>query len=120
MTLYLDNTDFSTYVKKRGYSVSYKRILGPNSFTTLDGTYHEDVIAKKAIVDVPLNPLTAANLATLTDAVYKATSATFYDSETGVNVTKSVTASLSTASVIMTKGTTQYWGEELVLTLEEK
>jgi hypothetical protein len=31
-----------------------------------------------------------------------------------------VTASLSTASVVMTKGTTQYWGEELVLTLEEK
>jgi len=120
MTLFLDSADFSSYVKKRGYSVTYKKILGPNSFTTLDGTYHEDVIAKKAVVSVPLNPVTAVNLSTLTNAIYKASSATFYDPEVGADVTKSVFATLSTASVVMTKGATQYWGEELILTLEEK
>ena len=37
MTLYLDNNNFTSYVKNRGYTVAYKKVVGPNSFTTLDG-----------------------------------------------------------------------------------
>ena len=120
MTLYLDNTNFSTYVKNRGYTVAYRKVVGPNSFTTLDGKYHEDVIAKKAVVSVPLNPVNSSQLAALTAACYDAKKATFYDTEQGADVTRDVTATLSEVSVLMTKNGTQYWGTEILLTLEEK
>ena len=46
--------------------------------------------------------------------------ATFYDTEQGADVTRDVTATLSEVSVLMTKNGTQYWGTEILLTLEEK
>ena len=120
MTLFLDNVDYTTYVKNRGYAVAYRKVVGPNSFTTLDGTTHEDIIAKKAVVSVPLNQMNSTQLAALTAACYNAKRATFFDTESGGNVTKDVSASLSEVSVLMTKNGTKYWGTEILLTLEEK
>lgn len=120
MTLYLDSVDFSSYVKNRGYTVSYRKITGPNSYTTLDGTYYEDLIAKKAVVKIPLNPMTSAQLSTLTTACYNATKAKYYDTESGQDVTKDVIATLSEVAVLMTKNGTRYWGTEIMLTLEER
>lgn len=120
MILYLDNTDFTAYVKNRGYTVEYRKVIGPNSFTTLDGRDHEDIIKLKAVVSVPLNQMNSAKLATITAACHNAKGATFYDTESGTYVTRDVKAMLSEVSVLMTKNGTQYWGKEILLTLEEK
>lgn len=120
MTLFLDGAEYTDKVKRRGYSVFYKKVLGPNSFTTLDGTFHEDVLAKKSVVSVPLNPMTSEDLAAFTKAVHNVKVARFFDSETGMDITKTVSANLSVATVLMDKNGKKYWGDELTLTLEEK
>ena len=122
MNLYLGTTDIAEHIKYGGYSVGYNKILGPNSFTTLDGTYHEDVIAKKVVVVAALVPITSAELSAILVLCDNLTTATYLDTKTNTYVTANVTATVSMASVVINQNNALYWGDSngLILTLEEK
>ena len=121
MYLLLDSTDIMPYVKYGGYSVGHKKVLGPNSFTTLDGTYHEDVIAKKTIIQVALKPVTTDELTIVVNACEDISSATYFDTKTNAYKTINVIADVSIASVVINADTVLYWGgsDGIIITLEE-
>ena len=124
MTLRLDGANFSHLVPKRGYKVSYKKILGANSCYTLDGTYHEDVLAYKAVIEIELMPMKPEQLSALIAAVENCNQATYYDTKVGEDVTKNAIVALSPASLVMNSPGKVYWSNGLqngiVLTIEER
>lgn len=64
-TIKINGKDFTEYFTPTGYSVSYKKIRGPNSGYMQDGSYTDDVLAVKAIVTCTCMPLDETKLSTL-------------------------------------------------------
>ena len=124
MTLFIDNVDFSSYLPPRGYTVSYNKIVGDNSMTTLDGVYHEDVLAYKAVISTQLMPMTSEKLTDIMIACANCSTATYYDPKLGEVVTKFAIATLSPASVVMNNPAGTIWNNNttsgVMLTIEER
>ena len=124
MTLFIDNVDFSSYLPPRGYTVNYNKIVGDNSMTTLDGVYHEDVLAYKAVISTELRPMTSEKLTAIMIACANASTATYYDPKLGETVTKFVIATLSPASIVMNDMAGTIWNNNtssgVMLTIEER
>ena len=55
--IHINYVDYTSYVTRYGYGVSYQKVQGAGGGTMLDGSTTEDVIAVKAIITVPLMPL---------------------------------------------------------------
>lgn len=70
-----DCTDLFTPV---GYGVQYKKIMGNNSGYMLDGSYTEDVLARKAVVVLSCMPLQEADLSALLSNIYQDDYVTVY------------------------------------------
>lgn len=123
MILKIDGVDYSSYLPKRGYSVTYKPILGANSCYTLDGKYHEDILAYKAIITTELLPMTAVQLSAMINACENCQNATYFDTKTNAQATKEAKATLSTASLVFDAHSKQFWNDSLqsgvILTIEE-
>ena len=62
-----DCTDLFTPV---GYSVQYKKIMGNNSGYMLDGSYTEDVLAWKTVINLPCMPLKEMSLGSIISSIY--------------------------------------------------
>lgn len=124
MTLLIDSVDYSSYIPPRGYTVQYKKILGTNSCYTLDGTYHEDVLAYKAIVQTELLPMTSAQLSAIISACENCDNATYFDTRTNTIVTKKVIATLSQAAIVLNDPQRVIWNQStssgIILTIEER
>lgn len=124
MILKIDNNDFSSLVPKRGYQVSYKKVLGSNSCYTLDGTYHEDVLAYKATINIELKPMSPEVLSELTIAVENCEQATYHDTKTDSDVTKKAIVSLSPATLVINSENKIIWSNSensgITLTIEER
>jgi hypothetical protein len=124
MILKIDNKDYSHLVPRRGYKVGYKKVLGPNSCTTIDGTYHEDVLAHKAVINIELLPMTSEQLSELETSVENCELATYHDTKTGADVTKPVIVSLSPATLVVNYENKTVWSDSetsgVVLTIEER
>ena len=68
----INGIDFTSYVPRAGYSVSYKKVHGGAGGVTLAGSTTEDILAIKAIVTVPIIPVLGdAKIAALIDALYE-------------------------------------------------
>lgn len=124
MTLLIDSVDYSSYLPPRGYTVQYRKIMGANSVTTLDGTYHEDVLAYKAVIATELRPMTSAQLSAIATACKNCQKATYFDAMTNTSVTKDVIATLSSASLVMNDTANTIWNNNttsgVILTIEER
>lgn len=124
ITLFIDNIDFSSYLPPMGYTVNYKKIVGDNSMTTLDGVYHEDVLAYKAVISTQLKPMTSDKLKSVITACSNCNTATYYDPKTGEVVTKFAIATLSSASVVLNSSSNTIWNNNtssgVLLTIEER
>lgn len=124
MILKIDNKDFSNLVPRRGYQVAYKKVLGSNSCYTLDGTYHEDILAYKAVVDIELMPMSPDRLSELIIAVENCEDVTYHDTKTDSDVTKKVTVSLSPAKLVINTEHKVIWSNTessgISLTIEER
>lgn len=122
-TLNVDGVNYNQFMARRGYSVSYKKISGPNTCTTLDGKTHEDILAEKAIVTVSLKPLTTVNLATVLNAQSKKfVVVTYYDPKTQENKTVNMRVTTTAASIVIENTASLSWGAGgggSTLTLEE-
>lgn len=124
MILLIDSVEYSSLLPKKGYTVAYKKILGSNSCYTLDGKFHEDVLAYKAVINVDLNPMTTAQLANLTTAIKNCKNATYFDTMTNTVVTKEVNATLDSASLVFNTSNKAFWSatnrKGITLTIEER
>ncbi len=122
MYLTLDAYDIAPYIKANGYSISYKNVVGPNSFTTLDGVYHEDIIAKKAVISAALIPLATSVVSEIAQMCDTMVTATYFDSKTNDYITINAKATMSVATVVINKDSIYYWGgaDGIVITIEEK
>lgn len=124
MVLKIDSVDYSFLLPKKGYTVTYKKVLGANSCYTLDGKYHEDVLAYKAIITTELMPMTSTQLSDLVTAVKNCKNATYFDTMTNSVVTKEVIAILDSASLVFNAQNKIYWGDTnrkgITLTIEER
>jgi hypothetical protein len=123
MTLLIDSVDFSSYLPKHGYTVLYTPVLGPNSCYTLDGSFHEDVLAYKALVTTELKPMTPEQLAAITVACQNCKYATYLDTKTNQVVTKKAKATLSPATVVLNNPSQLLWNRDessgIIMTIEE-
>jgi hypothetical protein len=123
MILKIDGKDYSHLVPRRGYQVAYKKVLGGNSCYTLDGTYHEDVLAYKAIVTIELMPMSPETLAELVVSVENCVNATYHDVKTKTDVTRKALVSLSPAKLVLNSDR-QIWSDSesggMTLTIEER
>lgn len=124
MILKIDNKDYSHLVPRRGYQVAYKKVLGGGSCYTLDGTYHEDILAYKANISIELMPMSPAELSELVLSVENCDEATYHDTKTDTDVTRKVTISLSPATLVMNTIGKVYWSNSpskgMTLSIEEK
>lgn len=121
--LKLNDVDYSSYLPRRGYNITYKDILGSNSCYTLDGKYHEDILASKAIISTELLPMTSERLSAMVKACESCKRATYFDTKTNQVVTRDAKASLSTASLVMNKTNKTFWNDSnttgITITIEE-
>lgn len=121
--LKIDGVDYSSYLPKRGYTVGYKPILGANSCYTLDGKYHEDILAYKATITTEILPMTAAQLSDLINACQNCELVEYFDTKTNSYVNKEAKATLSTATLVFNTQAKQFWNDSLdkgvILTIEE-
>ena len=74
-----------------GYEVTYEKVLGPNSGTMQSGLEVEDVIAVRAVITLPMMPITEEKAAEFVTNVYGSKYATvrFFDLKTRGYITKS-------------------------------
>ncbi|MBQ7778391.1 MAG: hypothetical protein IJ396_07730 [Oscillibacter sp.] len=118
----IDGVDFSALVNKYGYSVHYIPREGRLGGMMLDGSYTPDVLAWKAVVELPCNDLTADDLSNLLMACMKQEiTVEFQDTKTGAPRTAVfIKADLSpqTMNLITPAGVRWYTG--MVLSIEEK
>ena len=122
MQLTVNGIDFSELMTKYGYAVGYNEIEGSNTVTTLDGTTHYDILARKAVVTVLLRPLKSASLSSIvTLCANDQVSVSYFDTKTNAIRTTTMKPALSSANVALIN-TDTYWGggqSGIVLTLEE-
>lgn len=123
MQLTINGVDFSELITKYGYSVDYKKILGSNSVYTLNGTYHEDVLAWKAVIEAELRPLKSSTLASvITICANEYVTVSYFDTKTNAVKTIEMKPSLSSAKVALINAGITYWnggGSGITLALEE-
>lgn len=123
-TLLIDSVNYSFLLPRKGYNISHKKVLGSNSCYTLDGKYHEDVLAYKAVIKVDLLPMTSTQLSELVNAVQNCKNATYFDTMTNSVVTREVNATLESASLVFNTSKKAFWSDTnqkgITLTIEEK
>ena len=68
--VYINGTNFTSFFPFRGQTIEYVIKTGGNEGEMQDGTYKPDEIARKAVITFQLIPLSAAQDAQLTNALY--------------------------------------------------
>ena len=76
--IHINGTNRTSLFTKYGYAVGYKKIRGRNGGTMLDGSTTEDIIAIKAVVTLPLMPLSEEQLNELIADIYGGDYVTLY------------------------------------------
>lgn len=68
--IYLNGKDFTKMFTPCGYSVSYQPVYGKNGGMMLDGSTVDDEIAIKAVLTLPVMPLSEQDLTELLNEIY--------------------------------------------------
>lgn len=84
-TIKINGTDFTSMFTRRGYVVRYESVHGNNGGLMLDGSTTEDELAIKAVVALPVMPLSETDVAVLLQAIYSEPYVTlqYFDPKTG-------------------------------------
>lgn len=69
-TIEINSVDVSSKFPRFGYTVTYTKIHGANEGTMLDGSFHEDIIGLKAIIDLKLIPQSEAAMQAFITSLY--------------------------------------------------
>lgn len=73
MTITIDGTDITKYIKYQGVTFSRNDVESPDSGRTLDGLMHRGRVAVKERMDITTKPLTKAQVSTLLTLLYPET-----------------------------------------------
>ena len=77
-TIKINGTDYTSMFTRYGYTVGYRKVLGPNGGRTLDSTEYEDLVALKAEITLLFMPEKESDLETLLTALYGSDYAELY------------------------------------------
>lgn len=119
-TLMINGTDYSAFFSSEGYKVQYTEVKGKNEGLLLNGSYEKDVIAVKAVVTVPLVPMTEEQVSNLLQNVFSATYASVYYFDLRMNAYRSAVMMYETGEIQYCgrgANNNEYWkGPALVFT----
>ena len=118
----IDGEDFSAFIHRRGYSVYYEKREGINGGMMLDGSITVDILAYKAVLQLPVNGLPAEKMAKLVTACTKPyVSVDYFDLRTNAQRSGiSFIPSMSEGVLSLINGEGTQWYAGAVLTLQER
>lgn len=118
----MDGEDYSTYINRFGYSINYEKREGVNGGMMQDGSVLVDVLAWKAVLQLPVNGLPADKMARLISACTKPYVAVgYFDLRTNTQRAGiPFVPILSEASLSLINAEGVQWYQGMVLTLEEQ
>lgn len=121
MVLKINGIDFSSYVEKNSYLVSYETREGNNGGMMLDGSWTNDIIAFKATVTFTIVGMTAARLAEITSACLdQYVNLTYLDTRTNSQRTAQFMPSVGTATYAFARHGLDYFRNGMTLTFRER
>lgn len=101
--------------------VTYIKREGVNGGMMLDGSMMVDVIAYKAVLTVPLNPMTAGEQSALLDAVCADyVNVRYFDVKTNAYRTAQFIPTIGTTSAVILRAGSAKWFSGLAITFEER
>lgn len=116
----VDGTDFSAYVNRWQYSVSYVYREGSNTTLRLSGLQPRDLLAIKTRVSVTVNDQQGAQLAALLSTVLKnRVQLTYFEPKDNAPRTAYFLPTVSEVSIPPVPGSTR-WGKGFQITMEEE
>lgn len=116
----VDGVDFTAYVNRWQYAVSYVFREGRNGGLMLDGSEPRDLLAIKARVSVTVNDQPGPELAALLAAVLKnEVQLQYYDPKTNANRTSTFKPTVEEVQLTPAPGSSRY-GKGFRITMEER
>lgn len=116
----VDGVDFTTYVNRWQYAVSYDFREGKNGGLMLDGSNPRDLLAIKARVSVTVNDRRGPELAALLGAVLKnEVQLTYFEPRVNDECTATFKPTVEEVQLPPVPGTVR-WGKGFRITMEEK
>ena len=121
LTYKINGVDYTNAVQRYGMSTTYQKREGSNGGMMLDGSMTVDVIAYKAVLTIPMNPMLASEQAALiSEVTTDYVNVYYFDVKTGGYRTAIFIPDIGTTSaVILRDGENKYFSG-LVLTLTER
>lgn len=120
MTFKINNTDFSNKVPKYGIVETPRRVTGPNSGVSLDGTYIEDLICVKYDVQVSLMPLSPTDVSTIAQLMANQyVDIEYYSPSHGEISVVTMVPGMSSVSLALKNDTVEFY-HQVTLTFKEK
>ena len=121
LTFKINGIDYTNAVQRYGMATTYVKREGVNGGMMLDGSMTVDVIAYKARLVIPLNPMTASEQAALINAVCDSyVSVYYFDSRTNAYRTAQFIPDIGTTNVAILRAGNVKWFNGLAITLEER
>jgi len=110
-TFKIDGADFTEHAHETGLSVSYTPVAALPEKYTMDGTLHDDVLKKKAVYSIRLNPVDPDTGREILEAYNRPhVFLTIYDPAAGVEKTVLCKTAAASASVeLVEHGEAAYW-----------
>lgn len=121
LPLFIDDVNYTSYIDKYGYQVSYSPIKGPNEGVAIDGTTITDIVARKAVLSVTCNPLDQVRLASIISALSKdSVEVTYFDTKTNAQRTAFFIPEIGSTKIALQTAAGVYWFTAMTVTLTEK
>lgn len=112
-TIKINGTDYTAYFTPVGYEVGHEMREGKNGGMMQDGSWTDDILARKSVLRLPLMPLSTTQVETLLRDIYGVSYPTvyFYDPYARAYRTASFRLPKSGSQRYLGEGTnsTEYW-----------
>lgn len=117
----IDGVDFSPYINKRRYKISYEARVGSNGGTMLDGSETVDILAWKSVCSFELNALTSEQMSTVTAKLMRPyVTMTYFDTRTNSRRTAEFIPSIDAQNYAFERSGKHYFYEGTAITLRER
>ena len=121
LTFKINDVDYTSAIQRYGMATTYQKREGNNGGMMLDGSMTVDVIAYKAVLTIPLNPMLADEQAALISTVATDYVDVYYfDAKTGGYRTAMFIPDIGMTSAVIMKSDGNKYFSGLALTLTER
>ena len=120
-TLIIDGVDFTNSFNKYGYGVSYSPVSGVNGGIMKDGSETVDIVAWKAVLELPCNGMKSADISAVVLACKKTyVTVKYFDVATGAEKTSVFIPSIGKSTYRLTTPSGDMCFSGLVIKLRER